>query len=244
MANLAGIPSYLQAGQFQKATGRPELFGYEQFLHPGQLETLGRISPSIIESALGEGLSPTERSRMLTRGTEDIERSATGALKGLEETTARTGLRGGVQKGDIGDIFEAKVGATGRLAGDIETQNIAQKRANLERAMKFGTTALPGMIGQRTDSEAGNIFAEQLLKSSPLTEGNLLNPFGGGIPGLTGGFPGLGGGGGFPGLPGFGGGGGGGFIGLPGLGGGGGGFNPLNPFGGGGGKKKNPLFPF
>lgn len=132
----------------QQATSTPKLFGPEQIMLPGQRKAIAAQAPSLIEEAMQGGLSPAERSRMMTRMTEDINRSTTGAVKGLEEVYAGTGLKGGVKGADIGDIMEARIGATGAASRSVEDFSRQAETERKNRLLKFGFGQTPFQVAQ------------------------------------------------------------------------------------------------
>jgi len=115
----------------QKSQSTPVLFkpneilpAYQQKLRRNTFNQMGRETLSGLNN--NEGLSPVERSLMTTRMNENIGDTMDADIGNLRDIYAKSGVRGGVQGSEIGDILQSGVKASGDVSKYVEDANRAE----------------------------------------------------------------------------------------------------------------------
>jgi hypothetical protein len=140
----------------QSSESDSKLYGPGMILLPSQKRSLGMFAPSLLEGAMQGGFSPNEGQRIQTRMNENVNRGAEGAMQGLRDQYAKAGLTGGVMKGDIGNILEAKQQGYGETAKNFELMNRDEDAARKARLMQFALWHPPFGTGSSSEGSGWN----------------------------------------------------------------------------------------
>lgn len=149
-----------------KSKSTPQFFGPDQILLPEQKEAIKGIVPSLKDSTFQESILP-KRGKLLTQARQEIGAGTSAKLDNLRDLFGASGVRGGVQRQDIGDILAADIAASGKATADI-TGGIEAIRASeiearrkekqdkLDRLMAFSLQAPPFAVANASSSRSSN----------------------------------------------------------------------------------------
>ena len=133
---------------FGSKKSRPQSVSTEKLQSPEQRRAMQALEGPLTTQALSGGFSPTERSGILTRQTEDINRQFEGSVENLFDIFGQAGIRGGVNAADIGNLQESRIREAGRTTSDIEAQSRQAEADRFDRFMHFALGKVGG-IGQK-----------------------------------------------------------------------------------------------
>jgi len=141
--------SWDQSTTRTRSQSAPELFGPGKIFMPEQRKAIQTIAPSLIEQAMAPGFTKQETARKKKEASEDLTRETAASFGNLRDIFATSGIRGGVNKEDIGDVMESAMLAKGKAFSDIRRAGEAASVLRKNRLLSF-LDKTPFALGQKS----------------------------------------------------------------------------------------------
>jgi hypothetical protein len=119
------------------------------------------LMPQLVARA-NQGLTPQEQALYTGQGMKQLAGTWGGAQKSLAGNLARSGARGGAVTEAYGDLARQKILGSAGMLGNIQSMDVAQKGANIDRLMKgISLPGSPVIIGSQTSGTNTANYAPQ-----------------------------------------------------------------------------------